>query len=177
TSAVSMRRIAIACCVFVLLTAAARRRSVAPPATWNASLTLAKTDSRTVGSRTFASSTKLVAQWIASSHVDHYELTATETAGGAPLVFVASGTKTSTTLAALESGTEYRVEIRACADAACASPSTGGSATATTDEEFWQVRGTGSSFATADKVVTDGNTKAFALLWGSDAGATLGGRA
>src|SRR5438477_5731611 len=48
---------------------------------------------------------------------------------------------------------------------------------ATTDEEYWQVRGSGSSFATADKIVPDGNTKPYALLWGANAGAALAGKA
>jgi len=153
-----------------------RRRAVGAP--WNASLTVAKRNAQTVGASTFSSSSSLTAQWNAvSSSVDHYLLTATETVGGAPLTFVAASSTTSVTLTALESGTEYRIAIRACVNTACSTSVDGNSVIVTTDEEFWQVRGTGNSFATAARIVSDGNTKPYALLWGAEAGVGLAGKA
>jgi hypothetical protein len=106
----------------------------------------------------------LRATWNApASAVDHYVLTATEIAGGPPLTFSANASM-SIELTNLESGTEYRVDIRACIDAACTSSIAGdATASATTTDEYWQVRGTGSSFSTADRIVADGNTKPFAI--------------
>lgn len=72
----------------------------------------------TVAGRTINSSSKLRLTWRApSSAIDHYAITATETAGGVPLSYSATGT--SSTLGALESGTEYRIAIAACLDAKC----------------------------------------------------------
>jgi hypothetical protein len=158
---------------------AARHRAVTPPGatTWSAALSLSKANMQTIGTNAFASSSKLTATWTPLANIDHYILTATETAGGTPLEFSAAGTKSTTTLMALASATEYNVTIKACLSASCNSPLDGGNAMATTDEEFWQVRGSGSSFATADKIVPDGNTKPYALLWGADAGAGLAGKA
>lgn len=160
-----------------ILLLALHRRAVTPTPAWNAALAVARRAPQTVGTKTFYSSSSLSAQWSAAGNgVDHYVITATETAGGPPLRFSATGT--STTLTALESSTEYRVTIAACLDASCSSSITSSSsATASTDEEYWQVRGTGNSFATADKIVSDGNTKAYALLYGADAGAALAGKA
>jgi hypothetical protein len=174
-----MRFVAAVCCVLLGVSAHAdRRRAVVPAPAWNASLTITKRDAQTIGASTFYSSASLMAQWSApSSGADHYLLTATETSGGAPLTYTAKSSATSATIAALESGTEYRIVIRACLNAACSSSIDGNSAVVTTDEEYWQVRGTGSSFATAARIVSDGNTKAYALLWGAEAGASLAGKA
>jgi hypothetical protein len=108
--------------------------------------------------------------------VDRYVITATETAGGAPLTFAVASGATSTELPRLESGTQYRIELRACTDAACTSSiAADASATAATSDEYWQIRGTGSSFSTAAHIVSDGNTKPFAIRWPGDTGAPLAG--
>jgi hypothetical protein len=144
---------------------AARRRAVrvTPPSTWNAQLTVNATGQVTVGPKTIASSSRLLATWIAPAFtIDHYVLTANEVAGGPPLTFVV--TSTSTELTNLESGTQYRIELRACIDAACASSiASETSVLQTTTDEYWQIRGTGSSFSTAERIVSDGNTKPFAI--------------
>lgn len=175
-----MRFLGAACCFLLIgITAhAERRRAANPIGTWNASLTLARRNPQTIGSSTFYSSASLTAQWNArSSGVDHYLLVASDTGGGAPLTYTASAASNTATLTALASGTEYRIAIKACFNTDCSSSIDGNSVTITTDEEFWQVRGTGSSFATASHIVADGNTKAYALLWGAEAGAGLSGKA
>jgi hypothetical protein len=159
------------------MSGSARRRAVVVPVSWDAALVVEPRAMQTIGALQIASSSTLAARWNAPAiPVDHYVLTASETAGGSPLQFAT--TATSLTLTALESATEYRVSIVACRDAACAAPVTANAqATATTAEEYWRVRGTGRSYATADRIVSDGNTKAYALAWGSEAGAALAGRA
>jgi hypothetical protein len=161
--------------------AAVPRRAVAPPVstTWKAQLSAEKSGAQILLGRQLASSSALLVRWTAPSvAVDHYALSANETAGGVPLSFSAAGSATSMTLTRLEAGTAYRVSIRACLDASCASSLTAdAAATAATEDEYWQIRGTGGSYATADKLVSDGNTKPYALLWGPDAGAGLAGKA
>lgn len=156
--------------------AAARRRAVrTTPSLWRAELTASATGQITIAGKTIASSSQLLTTWTApNSAIDHYVITAIETAGGPPLTFPASST--STVLTNLESGTEYQIGIRGCIDAACASSITADAATlATTTEEYWQVRGSGSSFSSADKIVSDGNTKPFAVRYESEAGSSLAG--
>ena len=95
-----MRFIAAACCLLLCVPAHAdRRRAVIPAPAWYTSLTITKRNAQTVGASTFYSSASLTAQWNApSAAIDHYLLTATETAGGAPLTFSAKSSATSATL-------------------------------------------------------------------------------
>lgn len=159
--------------------AATRRRIATPPVPWDATLEVETRVPQTIGTRVTRSSSSLEARWSAPpAAIHHYVLTATETAGGTPLRFTAAAGSTSKVLDALESATEYRVGITACPDAACTrSVAASSTAIGGTDEEVWQIRGTGSSYATAERLVSDGNTKAYALLWGADAGPSLAGRA
>jgi len=79
----------------------------------HAVLTVSATDRVTIADKTIASSTRGEAAWVAPNGViDHYVITATETAGGPPMIFTA--TSTSTELTNLESGTQYRIDLRAC---------------------------------------------------------------
>ncbi|HVR39241.1 MAG TPA: fibronectin type III domain-containing protein [Thermoanaerobaculia bacterium] len=147
---------------------AARRRVVSSgPPSWSAQLS----------ATSVTSSSRLALAWTALNRaLDHYAINAIETAGGPPLSFTAASNATSLELTRLESGTQYRVEIRACIDAACASSIAADASTlATTSDEYWQIRGTGSSFSTAARIVSDGNTKPFAIRWESEAGASLAG--
>ncbi len=158
--------------VFFATATPTRRRATLQP--WVPNFTIAKIGPATVGANTFYSSGRVNAQWNSAASIDHYAVTATKATGGVPIVFnmAAAGTITG-----LESATEYRITLKACVDAACSSSLDGGSATVTTDEEYWQIRGTGSTFATADKIVSDGNTKPWAVRWGADAGTELAGKA
>ncbi|HEV7764583.1 MAG TPA: fibronectin type III domain-containing protein [Thermoanaerobaculia bacterium] len=161
-----MRSVICALLVILACDMAARRRAVRtlPAATWNAALTATATGHVTIAGKSIASSTRLHATWTAPGTIDHYVLIATETAGGPPLTFTASTSPFD--LTNLESGTEYRISIRACLDAACVSSiNSDASTVATTAEEYWQIRGSGSSFSTAERLVSDGNTKPFAIRW------------
>lgn len=162
--------------LFVLPAEAGRRRAVAQPGpAWDAQLSVSPILATSVAGRPIDSSSQLRVSWTAYSRpVDHYEITATDIADGAVLTF--SRSTSPTDLELLESGTDYRIVITACLDASCAVAIRDAStATARTSDEYWQIRGTGSSYATASKVVSDGNTKPWILKWGAEAGPSLAG--
>src|SRR5581483_10324038 len=158
--------------MFLALATPARRRPSPQP--WQPNFTVAKIGPITVAAKTFHASGRVSAQWNSAASADHYEVTATKANGGVPIVYKMNQ---SGTLTGLASSTEYRFAIKACLDAACSSSIDGGTASATTDEEYWQIRGTGSTFATADRIVSDGNTKPWVVRWGADAGSSLANRA
>lgn len=171
------RRVSAALLLLTVTAAGAqtRRRASSPPTPWTANPTAA-TITTTTGSQSIASSSRIRLSWNAApGTIHHYAITATES-GGVPLSY--SATASPFDLGALESATEYTIAIAACLDASCsrtiASTET---VKAKTEEEYWQIRGTGRSFATAHRIVSDGNTKPYALYWGAGAGASLEGRA
>jgi len=47
---------------------------------------------------------------------------------------------------------------------------------ATTEEEYWAVQGRGNSYATADRLVSDGNVGSYAMKYGPWAGSSLDGK-
>lgn len=80
------------------------------------------------------------------------------------------------TLTDLKAATGYTIYIRACLDAACESfLDSDQPAVATTPAEYWRIAGTDASYATAAKLVRDGNVGPFPLRYGPWAGADKDG--
>ncbi len=147
-------------------------------ATWAAGLAVAKTGGVSVGSTTYESSTKLLLRWSAPSQtIDHYTITAVDGVQSTKVTADASSSSTSLTLTGLKSATSYTVSIVACVTANCSETLTGdASVTGTTKEEVWQVQGTGNTYSTVSKPVSDGNTMPYAFRYGSDASSGLAGK-
>jgi hypothetical protein len=146
------------------------------PFRWDAGLTIASVEAATIAGRKIQSSTKLKVEWrpMTSISIDHYEIEATESIG--PSSVRISTRTTPTTLTELKSGTAYAVTVKGCYDVDCRYSVQSVAATGTTSEEYWQIQGTGNSYATASKVVADGNIGAHAFQYGSWAGSELAGR-
>jgi hypothetical protein len=159
-------------CLALLLTAA----DVVPAQSWPAAFTVASVaGGRAVGGASYRSSSRLEVSWRAPTDAVHrYVLTLTDRSGVASRI---EALDTHVTLSGLKSGTAYTVALSACLDAACASSLAADAAAAgETEQEFWQVQGTGNSYSTAARIVSDGNTYAFVVPYGPWAGASLSGR-
>lgn len=148
--------------------------------TWAAGLSVSKTGGTTIGSTAYYSSSRLAASWTAITEtIDHYELTATESVQTTSVSTTAASSSTSATLTGLKSGTIYTVSLKACKDSSCSSSlSADASASGTTEQEYWQLQGSSSSdsFSAMTEIVTDGNTKAYAFLYGTGAPSGLEGK-
>ncbi len=155
-------------------------------ATWPAKLTVVRDSGVSIAGTTYASSSRLLVSWDAAiavpprsrvresaRYIDHYEVTASTGRSTVRTITAASGT----VLRGLKSGTEYAVTLRACLDAPCAqwldadTPEV-----ARTEDEYWQIQGGGNSFATARKLVADGNVGSSAFRYGPWAGPQLDGK-
>ena len=147
---------------------------------WAANLAVSPTGGTTVAGVPYASSSKLSATWSAPSQpVDHYLLRATDAVNSSVVSVTAAGSSTSATISGLKSATQYTVALTACLDAACGqSLAASSTAASTTAGETWQFVGAAgsSSVSGITKVVSDGNTKPFAIRFGSGAGANLEGK-
>lgn len=137
------------------------------------SVTLAQVNPQTVGSASFGSSSKLLANWTAPTGyvVDHYEITATEALTAIAVSTTATASATSATLTPLKAATTYSVVVKACKDAACASAGSAAAVGATTPAEYWQLQGSGNTVSTLTKPVADGNARLSATRFGAEAGA------
>jgi alpha-tubulin suppressor-like RCC1 family protein len=150
---------------------------LAPPT----NVSVSNSGTQTVGSQTFSSSTKLSVSWTAPGYsVDHYEISAVEAIQNTTVTATAATSSTSATLTGLKSATPYSVSIKACASSDCNSAASTTAISATTSNEVWQVRskgaqGSGNTWNTAQNIISDSNTKAWALAYGSGAGAGLDG--
>jgi hypothetical protein len=153
---------------------------IATPATagkrrWKSRLAVEQTASVTVAGTSYGSSTKLRAAWKApKGTVDHYEVTMEEASGGTNTL---STSATELTITDLKSDTGYNFTLRACRDAECTRTlNARETVEARTPAEYWQVQGTGGSFATATRIVADGNVGASPISFGPWAGDELSGR-
>lgn len=148
--------------------------------TWTANLNVSQTGSISVGSTVYYSSTKLYVTWTSPSQtVDHYVLTATDSVQGTLVSATAASSSINATLTGLKSATTYAVNISACLDSSCTQKLTGAAAASgATPQEVWQIQGTSgtSSYSSATKVVSDGNTLPYAFRYGSGAGASIEGK-
>lgn len=142
--------------------------------TWAAGLTASSVDGGRAGSTVYRSSSQLAFSWTAPAEaVHHYVLTLADGVTGASVS--AQATATRVTVTGLKSATPHTATLKACLDEACAtSLDADAGATAQTEAEYWQVQGTGNSYSTATKIVSDGNTYGFGLPYGSWAGALNG---
>ena len=151
--------------------------ALAPPT----GVSVSNSATQTVGSLTFSSSTKLSVSWTAPGYsVDHYVISALEAIQNTAVTTIAAASSTSATLIGLKSATPYSVSVKACANSACASVGSAAAVSATTSNEVWQVQdqgigGVGNTWNQAQKIIADGNTKAWAFAYGSGAGSGLEG--
>ncbi|MFA7240539.1 MAG: fibronectin type III domain-containing protein, partial [Sulfuricellaceae bacterium] len=116
--------------------------------------------------------------WAAPSGytVDHYAISASESAGNTSLSYSVAASGTSATLTGLKSGTGYSVVVSACKDAACAEAGSAAAVSGTTSEEYWQLQGSGNSTSGLARIVSDGNALISATRIGPDAGGSTASR-
>lgn len=145
---------------------AVQMATLAPPS----AVSLGAVGQQTVGSATFASSSKMLVNWLAPVGwtVDHYEVSATES--GMNTRVSASTAATSLTLTGLKAATPYAVVVKACLDGACTRSASAAAASARTSSEHWQLQGSGNSVATLLQPVADGNARLSATRFGPEAG-------
>lgn len=146
------------------------------PSRWNAGLTVTQTSAVAIVGKMYFSSSKLSANWSPpDALINHYELIATDTISSFAQTFTTNATQH--TVAGLKSGTQYNLHLKACRDQNCSQFMTADKdAQGATSEEYWQVQGAGNSYATATRIVSDGNVGAYAMRFGEWAGAELSGR-
>lgn len=157
-------------------TQSATPTSAASQGSWNAVIGLVSPGVATIGKTSMTSSSKLEVQWnLPSQTVDHFEIIASD--GKSKVTMSAKGTEKTATLTALKSATKYSVTMKACLDAKCEKfLASDKAAEGKTSEEVWQVQGKGTSYETATKLVDDGNTKAYPIIYGDWAGKDLAGK-
>lgn len=148
----------------------------AASAAWQPALQAERTGAFAHAGVSYASSSSLRVAWTPpDSPVHHYVLFASESRSSIRLDV--PGAARETTIDNLKAGTEYAVGIRACADAPCAAPLQPSTlAHATTEDEYWSINGQGASYATADRLVSDGNVGSYAIRYGPWAGPALDGK-
>ncbi|MBI2187027.1 MAG: fibronectin type III domain-containing protein [Acidobacteria bacterium] len=144
--------------------------------TWAAGLRMTTVDWATIGSTVYRSASRLTIAWSPPTETVHqYVLTLRDGVTGREGSVALGGT--SVTIGGLKSSTPYTATIKACLDAGCErSLEADAAASAQTPAEYWRVQGTGNSYTTATKIVSDGNTYPFAVPYGSWAGAALSGK-
>ncbi len=144
-------------------------RALPPPS----GVSITEVNGRTVGGRSFGSSSQWLVNWSAPSGmtVDHYELTATEAVMNTRVTLGAAGAASSATLTGLKAATAYAVVVKACQDSACSRSSSAAAVTATTPAEYWQLQGSGNTVAGLLQPVADGNARLSATRFGPEAGA------
>jgi hypothetical protein len=157
-------------------TQAAAPTSAAAQGSWSAVIGLISPGVAAIGKTSMTSSSKLEVQWnLPNQPVDHFEIIASD--GKSKVTANAKGTEKTATLTALKSSTKYSVSMKACLDAKCEKfLASDKAAEGKTSEEVWQVQGKGTSYETATKLVDDGNTKPYVVVYGDWAGKDLAGK-
>lgn len=135
-------------------------------------VSISELNRKTVGARSFGSSTQWLVNWAApvGMSIDHYEITATESVMSTRVTLDAAGAATSATLSGLKAATAYSVVVKACQDSACSRSSVSAAASASTPAEYWQLQGSGNTVATLLQPVADGNARLSATRFGPEAG-------
>ncbi len=157
-------------------TQAAAPTSAASQGSWNAVIGLVSPGVATIGKTSMTSSSKFEVQWSSPNQaVDHFEIIASD--GKSKVTMNAKGAEKTAILTALKSATKYSVTMKACLDAKCEKfLASDKAAEGKTSEEVWQVQGKGTTYETATKLVDDGNTKAYPVVYGDWAGKDLAGK-
>ncbi len=150
---------------------------------WNANLLLMNVDSQQYGTNVFYSSSKLLVSWQAPLvNVDHYVITASESVMGYSEDFNVdpNGQNMIDTLKNLKSATPYSITIKGCLNSTCTSyiQCKDNVASATTDEEYWQIYGQPgtNTYDKAYKLHPNANVLSYAFPYGSWADPNLVGK-
>lgn len=143
---------------------------------WPAGLTVSRTGEFVHAGRTYHSSSSLSARWQAPEReIAYYVLVAVERRGEIHLE--APPDSIDLTIENLKAGTSYTIYLRACVDPECTEYiEADRPAAESTEEEYWRVQGSGSSFQTASSIVADGNVGSHAIRYGPWAGPELDGK-
>ncbi|MBI3071441.1 MAG: fibronectin type III domain-containing protein [Deltaproteobacteria bacterium] len=138
-------------------------------------VTAAKTGGTTIDGGAIYSSTRLLVSWTAGTgSLARYRVTSLDSVTATSSIVLVDAGTSSTTLTGLKSGTAYTISVAGCVDFGCTAVTTAdASASATTEEEYWQIQGstTKDNFDGGLLIVADGNTKAYSIRYPTDAGA------
>lgn len=137
---------------------------------WDANLIVEKVPGGTHAGTTYDSASSIALRWQApEAAVHHYRIEAEE-----PRFTVraqAAGDATAFTLTGLKSATAYTIRLRACLEEGCENYLDAPvEASITTPNEYWRIAGTGRGYATARRLVEDGNIGSHAFRYGPWAG-------
>ncbi len=110
----------------------------------------------------YMSSTKLDVSW-KEEIADAYKITVTDSVTQQSEDYSVDESETEFQLTQLKAGTWYTITLEACNDEEC---ETVGTATQTTEEEYWQILGEGDIYDDAALAVPDGSTFSYALQYG-----------
>jgi hypothetical protein len=146
--------------------------------TWPAALRPVPVQEHVHAGQTLRSSSQLGVEWTAPANtegVSGYRVRARDAVSTVEMVVTAEAL--SATLPDLKAATAYEITVEACLGEECAETLQSDEAlTLTTEAEYWRIQGTGRSYATAAKVVPDGNVGSYAFRYGPWAGEDLDGR-
>jgi hypothetical protein len=162
----ALRHTTIAALATALLAGQAWSAQAAPTG-----VTVARVSVTTVGGRQIFSSSRLTVSWVPApdDRADHFEVFAVDAVQGTRVGARADSTATTVTLTNLKAATAYAVTVYACRDEVCSDWIASTPASADTDTEYWQLRGTGNTVGGLTKAVADGNARLSATRFGPDA--------
>ncbi|PJA46264.1 hypothetical protein CO174_00445 [Candidatus Uhrbacteria bacterium CG_4_9_14_3_um_filter_50_9] len=129
---------------------------------WDADVHVSQVD---VEGTAYRSSAKLSVTWmIPSQDVSHFFVVAKDEYSQETMSETIDASKDEAELTGLKSDTSYEITVLACLDEACeTSLESTESVEGSTEAEYWQIQGTGSSYETAEQVVDHGSTLSYLL--------------
>ena len=139
-------------------------------------VSVSRANTQVIGRAEVSSSSALAVRWTSADTdlAHHFEIVATERVQGTTVVGTADASASSLTLTGLKSNLEYAVVVKACRNDACTESTASVAVVGSTDAEYWQLLGTGNRVDTLTKIVSDGNARLSATLFGADAGGMAG---
>jgi hypothetical protein len=107
----------------------------------------------------YASSTKLKVHW-EEQIADTYEIKITDTITNIEKEIIMSDGKTDLVVMNLKAGTAYIISVEACGNGNCELL---GTTTKATEEEYWQIQGSGNSYEEATEVIEESSVLSYAI--------------
>lgn len=129
---------------------------------WDADIQVSQVD---VNGTSYASSAKLSVSWTAPSQdVSHFLIVAKDEFDQETITEIADAGEDEAVVEGLKSDTRYDVSVLACLDDDCeTSLESDDSAQGSTEAEYWQIQGSGSSYGTADQIVENGSVWSYVI--------------
>lgn len=124
-------------------------------------------NSQQIGEYNLVSSTQLELQWF-PVNVDHYELHITDMLSSTTEKERVEAEKSNYLVTGLKASTDYLFALQACGNEDCTTLLAQDTIQVKTQEEYWQLQGSGNSFEELAPVIEDGNTLAYVMQVGDE---------